>query len=201
MIEKRSLYILKLIINNPNITIQEIQLKSNLTRRQVDYSIESINNWLIANGYSVIDKQIGGKLSFDNNVKAIIKDLLKGNVDYIFNEEERQKIIFFYLYLQYEEISLYNFVDILKVSRGTIAEDLKKVNRDLEPLGIEVKYSRQRGYRLIGEESKILYAMMYSIVEIISYEEEVEKMRGFIHHRLKWMDENIDLVKRSLENN
>lgn len=182
MIEKRSLYILKLIINNPNITIQEIQLKSNLTRRQVDYSIESINNWLIANGYSVIDKQIGGKLSFDNNVKAIIKDLLKGNVDYIFNEEERQKIIFFYLYLQYEEISLYNFVDILKVSRGTIAEDLKKVNRDLEPLGIEVKYSRQRGYRLIGEESKILYAMMYSIVEIISYEEALYITQAFIQN-------------------
>ena len=35
----------------------------------------------------------------------------------------------------------------------------------------------------------------------ISYENDVEEMREFIHHRLKWMDENIDLVKRSLENN
>lgn len=35
----------------------------------------------------------------------------------------------------------------------------------------------------------------------ISYESDLEKMREFIHNRLKWMDENIDLVKRSLENN
>lgn len=171
MIEKRSLYILKLIINNPDITTQEIGLKINLSRRQVDYSIENINNWLTANNYNEIEKKFGGKLFFKNNVKAIIKDLLIGNVEYIFNEEERQRIIFFYLYLQYEEISLFHIADILKVSRGTITDDLKKLNKNLKPLHISVKYSRESGYQFIGEEIDIFYAMIYYIVEIISYEE------------------------------
>lgn len=171
MIQKRSLYILKLIINNPDITIKEIELKTNLSRRQVDYSIENINHWLTTNNYNEIEKQFGGKLYLKNNVKAIIKDLLKGNVEYIFDEEERQKIIFFYLYLHYEEISLPHLMDILKVSRGTINDDLKKLNNSLKPLSVSVKYSRENGYQFIGKEADVLHAMMNYIVEIISYEE------------------------------
>lgn len=171
MIGKRSLYILKLIINNPYITTQEIQLKTNLSRRQVNYSIENINNWLTTNDYNEIEKKFGGKLVLKNNIKAIIKDLLKGNVEYIFDEEERQKIIFFYLYLQYEEISLLHLVDILKVSRGTVTDDLKKLNKNLKFLNISVKYSRENGYQLIGKEIDVFYAMAHYIVEIISYEE------------------------------
>lgn len=171
MIGKRSLYILKIIINNPYITTQEIQLKTNLSRRQVNYSIENINNWLTTNDYNEIEKKFGGKLVLKNNIKAIIKDLLKGNVEYIFDEEERQKIIFFYLYLQYEEISLLHLVDILKVSRGTVTDDLKKLNKNLKFLNISVKYSRENGYQLIGKEIDVFYAMAHYIVEIISYEE------------------------------
>lgn len=171
MIQKRSLNILKLIINNPDITIEEIELKTNLSRRQIDYSIENINHWLVTNKYSEIEKKFGGKLHLSKNVKAIIIDLLKGNVEYIFDEEERQKIIFFYLYLHYEEISLYHLIDILKVSRGTINDDLRKLTINLKPLGITIKYSRENGYELIGEDPQILYAMMHYLVEIISYEE------------------------------
>ena len=173
MIQKRSLYILKRIINNPNLTMRELELKTNLSRRQLDYSIENINHWLTTNNYNEIEKKFGGKLYFKNNVKAIIKDLLKGNVEYIFDEEERQKIIFFYVYLHFddEEISLHHFMDVLKVSRGTINDDLKKLNHQLGSLNLAVKYSRENGYHLVGEKSNILYAMMNYIVEIISYEE------------------------------
>jgi PTS system ascorbate-specific IIA component len=171
MIQKRSLDILKLIINNPDIAMEEIELKTNLSRRQIDYSIENINYWLLKNDYEEIEKKFGGKLFLRNNVKDIIKDLLKGNVEYIFNEEERQKIIFLYLYLNYEEISLYHLMDILEVSRGTINDDLKKLNQKLQYLNISTKYSRENGYELIGEESSISYALMNFIVEIISYEE------------------------------
>ena len=34
-----------------------------------------------------------------------------------------------------------------------------------------MKYSRESGYQFIGEEIDIFYAMIYYIVEIISYEE------------------------------
>lgn len=171
IIQKRSLNILKLIINSPDITIEEIMLKKTLSRRQINYSIENINSWLVANAYGEIERNFGGKLQVRENVKAIINDLLEGNVQYIFDESGRQKIIFFYMYLHYETISLNHLIDILKLSRGTIHDDLKKLTALLEPFGISIQYTRENGYELIGEERQILYVMMNFLVEIISYEE------------------------------
>lgn len=199
MIQKRSLDILKLIINNPDIAMEEIELKTNLSRRQIDYSIENINYWLLKNDYEEIEKKFGGKLFLRNNVKDIIKDLLKGNVEYIFNEEERQKIIFLYLYLNYEEISLYHLMDILEVSRGTINDDLKKLNQKLQYLNISTKYSRENGYELIGEESSISYALMNFIVEIISYEEALYIIQVVVKNDdLKLLDRFQKKIKRSI---
>lgn len=171
MIQKRSLNILKIIINNPDITYEEIELKTNLSKRQIDYTIENINHWLVTNDYSEIEKSFGGKLHLEKNIKAIINDLLKGKVDYIFDELERQKIIFFYLYLNYEEVSLYHLIDILKVSRGTINDDLKKLNNQLVSKNISIKYTREKGYEIVGAELDIFHSMMLYLVEIISFEE------------------------------
>ncbi|MGX7109459.1 BglG family transcription antiterminator [Facklamia miroungae] len=171
MIGKRSLYILKLILNNPDITTHEIQQKTNLSKRQVNYSIDNINQWLTDNHYNAIEKISGGKLILLDNVQDIISDLLKGNIDYVFDEEERQKIIFFYLYLHNQNISLFHLVDLLEVSRGTVTDDLKKLNKKLSSFKLSIKYSRENGYQLIGEETDIFYAMINFIVEVISYEE------------------------------
>ncbi|MGF3196094.1 helix-turn-helix domain-containing protein [Facklamia sp. P13055] len=171
MIGKRSLYILKLILNNPDITTQEIQQKTNLSKRPVNDSIDNINQWLTDNHYNAIEKISAGKLILLDNVQAIISDLLKGNIDYVFDEEERQKIIFFYLYLHNHNISLFHLVDLLEVSRGTVTDDLKKSNKKLSSFKLTIKYSRENGYQLIGDETDVFYALINFAVEVISYEE------------------------------
>ncbi|UUX33753.1 BglG family transcription antiterminator [Fundicoccus culcitae] len=173
MLQKRALEILKLIIGNKDISNEEIQLKMNLTQRQVNYDIDLLNTWLEENGYSTILKMPNGTYQFKNknNLTRILTDIAKGNINYILSEEDRQKIIYLYLYLNYDEISLYHFIDLLEVSRGTVNNDLKKIGEALTMYGVSITYYRDNGYRLIGDEENIRYVMMLIVVEIVSYDQ------------------------------
>lgn len=171
MLQQRSLNILKILMGSQNITIEGLQSKTNLSPRQINYDIDLLNNWLENNRYSKIIKRPGGSFRFENNINDVLEDLSKGNINYILNEKERQKMIFLYIFLNYEMISLYHFMNLLEVSRGTISEDLNKLEKKLHKYNLKIKYSRSKGYQLRGKEEDIQYVMALIIVEIISFEE------------------------------
>ena len=46
MLQQRSLNILELIMGNHNITMKDLEVKTLLTRRQINYDLTRINDWL-----------------------------------------------------------------------------------------------------------------------------------------------------------
>jgi len=171
VLQKRSLNILKIIMGNKNITIEGLQSKTNLSRRQIEYSIGRLNNWLKEKEYYEIIKKPSGRYLFKNNINSVLNDLSKGNIEYVLSETERRKMIYLYLYLNYETISLYHFIDLLEVSRGTVNKDLNKLEETLITDNLTINYSRETGYRIDGKERDIQHLMMLIVVETISFDE------------------------------
>ncbi|KKI86759.1 hypothetical protein WZ76_08670 [Shouchella clausii] len=62
MLQQRSLNILELIMGNHNITMKDLEVKTLLTRRQINYDLTRINDWLLQNKFKEIKKQ--GKEGF-----------------------------------------------------------------------------------------------------------------------------------------
>lgn len=172
MLQQRSLNILKLLMGNKNMTIEGLQTKTELSQRQIRYDIKLINNWLTNNNYSEIIKDTNSHYLFSNNVNDVLKDLAKGNVEYIFNDVERQRIIYLYLFLNYETVSMDHLISLLEVSRGTVNEDLNKLEKKVSQYNISISYTRSKGYRIVGLENDIQYVMMLLIVKIVLFDEE-----------------------------
>lgn len=69
---------------------------------------------------------------------------------------ERQLIVFLMILLEENNTSIYHFQHLLKVSRGTILNDIKSLKEMLENFDIEIKYDRSLGYFLEGNINSML---------------------------------------------
>lgn len=167
MLERRSIDIMETILGNPKITIKELELRTSLTRRKIAYDLEKINYWLKTNNLQEIKKDQQKGLSFPGDANEILSILEKKDIKGTLNEEERKRIIFFYLFMQNEEISLLHLIDVVDVSRGTVNDDLKKLSANLKEYFLEISYSRKNGYYINGNEQDIRNVLIMFIVEII----------------------------------
>lgn len=148
-------------------TTEGLQSKTELSQRQIDYDINLINNWLGSNGYNEVIKDSNGYYQFWNDVNKVLTDLRKENMDYIFNKVERIRIIYLYLYLNFEPISLYHLIELTGASRSTVNDDLNKLKSKLDNFNLAINYSRSDGYQLVGKEESIQYVMMLLVIKTI----------------------------------
>ncbi|MGX7107411.1 BglG family transcription antiterminator [Hutsoniella sourekii] len=171
MLQQRSFYLLKLLMGNKNNSLESLQIKTNLSKRQVEYDLAIINDWLSLHDFSPIRKLNDGTLAFDTNVNDVLNTLSREGMKYIFNEEERRYLIFLYTYITKEFISLRHIVDLLEVSRGTAIDDISQVEALLNKYEISYEYSRKHGYQIKGNEDKIFRVLMKIILELVMVNE------------------------------
>lgn len=96
-----------------------------------------------------------------------------------FTEVDRRSLAILMISLEHEDISVYHLQDALKVSRGTILSDIKKIQRYAIEMGICLKYSRQYGYRFYGDEQVIRLLIHKSVLILIAkeaYSRSVEQL-------------------------
>lgn len=77
MLQQRSLNILEMIMGNNNITIKDLEINTLLTRRQINYDLNSINDWLIKNNFKEIIKHKKEGFIFVNDTNDVLKILSK----------------------------------------------------------------------------------------------------------------------------
>ncbi|MFD1449060.1 BglG family transcription antiterminator [Oceanobacillus profundus] len=151
-LDKRSLSILEEVISNPNISSKELEVKKNLSRRQIKYSIEKVNNWLSDNNYPKVKRLMNGKFLVDRMLMEVFTDNdLLTTENYIPSENERVLLILIIL-LSQGDLSLFHFTNALKVSNVTVLNDMKKAQKKVEAYGLKLVYTRTEGYQLEGEE-------------------------------------------------
>lgn len=126
------------------------------------------------------------ELTLKNDSIQIPKAILKQGVYLLFdkdpqnffiNEEERRYLIYLISFARKEELSIYYFQDIMKVSKNTVLKDIKQLREDLEKKGVALSYTRKEGFYLTGNELKIrsiAYSYLQKLVngtngEILAY--------------------------------
>ena len=72
-LDERGYTVLKTIVNNPAITGKEVEASLQLSRKQLSYAIEKINDYLQDNGMPKIERLRTGKfIAYVRNYQSII---------------------------------------------------------------------------------------------------------------------------------
>ncbi|WP_010648215.1 BglG family transcription antiterminator [Oceanobacillus massiliensis] len=203
VLSDRNKNILKELISYPSIISMDLEKKYDLTRRQLGYSIQKINDWLVSNnlpaiertrnGHFVIDQAVFSKFSSNNE-----NTLAKTN---ILTEDQRVYLIMMMLVSSEEELSLNHFTLELNVSKNTILSDLKEVQRRLDEYELTIRYSRKNGYLIEGKEfqiRKLLINVTYQILQMSNGETRLKELTTINEVQLNEFNHRIERIENTL---
>ncbi|PKG22062.1 BglG family transcription antiterminator [Niallia nealsonii] len=196
-LDERSNTLLKEVIVNPNTSNIKLEKKFNLSRRQVSYSFQKINDWLEGNNYPPIKKTNSGKFIISPVVMKIFAEKVDENRhnQYIPSEKERAQLIILLIINNDNDLSLFHFTSALKVSKNTILRDLKTVQKIIEPYHLAISYSRSNGYELAGKEWNIRKLAIDVLQNMLS----MYHAEAHILDCLNVRSEEIQAVKKQME--
>jgi transcriptional antiterminator/mannitol/fructose-specific phosphotransferase system IIA component (Ntr-type) len=134
-----------------------LEKKYNLTRRQLGYSINKMNEWLMTKDLPVIERTRQGHFIIDQEVfTSLTGDEKEPSITTaVLPEKQRVYLIILMLLSYEEELSLNHFTSELAVSKNTILSDMKQVQSFLDEHHLLIRYSRKSGYVLEGKEFQI----------------------------------------------
>lgn len=218
-LDERSDRLLQELLRSPNITNAKLQEKFGLTRRQVEYSIQKINNWLEEQTYPTIGRSASGLFSISPELFQLISDKEYQQADfYIPSENERASMIILMLMTMTEELSLNHFISELEVSKNTVLSDLKLAQSIIDGDNLQIRYTRLHGYLIEGDEWNKRSAMITAAERIMeSYGgetylkrlmhvelAEIQKLRGQLeevekHLNLHFIDSKMKILPYILQ--
>ncbi|UOF90403.1 BglG family transcription antiterminator [Fodinisporobacter ferrooxydans] len=154
MLDDRSSSLLREILMSPGLKSCVLEKKVKLTRRQINYSIDKINDWLVRNNLPTIKKNRQGIFLVDSVLYERFPELSPDSsvYEYYPTEKERSDLLLLYLLSRTEELSLLHLTSALRVSKNTVLNDLKFAQQTILSYQLEINYTRQNGYYIGGEE-------------------------------------------------
>ncbi|WP_099302259.1 BglG family transcription antiterminator [Bacillus sp. Marseille-P3800] len=189
----RSQKILNEIISNRQITSGVIEKKYELSRRQLGYTIQKINEWLgsedlpeierTRQGHFIVDQSVFSKLSRQPADASVVTQ-----EQGFLTEEQRSHYLLFMLLANKEELSLFHFQSELGYSKNTILNDLKRVQERLNEFNLDIYYSRRDGYLLQGKELNIRKLLIHLVDLAIHSNQET-----------MWLEEVANIEKDEIE--
>ncbi|WP_035052375.1 BglG family transcription antiterminator [Carnobacterium pleistocenium] len=201
-LDERGNKLLEEVLRNPSITNKKLQEDFSLSRRQVDYSFKKINEWLKDQGKKEIQK-VNGQYrinSRDLELFEIKREASQFN-SYIPSEKERSYLIVILILLRNEELSLNHFIYDLEVSKNTVLQDMKAVQKILDLFDLRIVYSRSEGYHFEGSEwdkrSVMLEAIKY-ILDSFGGEIFLQKFMKINHERITSLQNSIMKIEKQL---
>ncbi|MBM7837147.1 transcriptional antiterminator/mannitol/fructose-specific phosphotransferase system IIA component (Ntr-type) [Alkalihalobacillus xiaoxiensis] len=200
----RSQKILNEIASNRQITSGTLEQKYKLTRRQLGYTIEKINDWLQAEGLAEIERTRQGRFIVDQSVfsKLVREDVPVQKTEQGFlTEEQRVHLILFMLLTSEEELSLLHFHSELGYSKNTVLNDLKQVQVFVDAFELTVRYSRRSGYLLEGKELQIRKLLIYLVESALQMQDgqaHIEKIATVVASEVQDFQKRIERVEEKL---
>jgi transcriptional antiterminator/mannitol/fructose-specific phosphotransferase system IIA component (Ntr-type) len=181
MWDKRGSSLIQRLLKNPSITTIELSELSNLSKRQVTYALQKINDKLKTLALPEIQRDKKGHFIIDDVTRQwLVKHLSKNSLeinqeqhilsfamDY-YDEYSRRNMLLIMMIAHCEDMHLENLQSKLCVSKNTILNDLKKISLYLND-GLSIAHSRLSGYGLVGDEWLILQLLL----RVLNNEEKV----------------------------
>ena len=168
--QKQIIQILTKSTSKNPITISTIAESLNISSRTVLREMPKIEEWLDENGFNFIKKPGVGLIIDENleNQQLILELLEVENIQKEYTKEERKRIILGELLVNKEPLKLFYFTNQLKVSEGTLSNDLDGVEAWLKEFDIKLIRKQGLGIYLEGNENnyrKVLADILYKTLD------------------------------------
>lgn len=170
-IGQRNCLILKEIVNHSaSVTGKDLEAKLHLSRKQLEYGITRINEYLEEQQLPILERVNNGRILIPNEVieQLDFNRLEQENQDVWLSKEEREDIIQLMLLTKQQELSLQHFISELKASKNTVLADLKRLKDEMPGSSLQLTYSREKGYRLEGREYDLRQRLFLILRNILS---------------------------------
>ncbi|WP_265459383.1 BglG family transcription antiterminator [Enterococcus sp. HY326] len=199
MMDNQDLVILHEITFRNERTIENLETKLAMSKRQITYALKKVNELLNENSQEEICTS-GSKLLISTASENFLQNyLLKSSIfeEIYHSKKNRQLMILLILSCSLEFLSLDHLIIMLDASRSTVLNDLKDIKILLAENNLEVTYSRKRGYYLLGNEENIRYALMQIVLKCLNEDHGELFLENFI---FKYLEINsLDFEEKILE--
>ncbi|MFD1334402.1 BglG family transcription antiterminator [Oceanobacillus iheyensis] len=198
MLGEREEQILNELIKDTSITSSKLADKYDLSRRQLGYTFQKINNWLTESQLPEIERTRKGQFIIDQSIlTATVTSKVSpiSNREVILSEVDRVKFLLIMILGGKEPLSLAHFTSQLSISKNTVLNDMKQAQNHLNAYQLEIQYSRKDGYQIEGDEFQARKVMIWLANDIILHSDEKEKL----HEALQLEGSLLEQFHRRLE--
>lgn len=185
------------MIKNPKIKGKDLESMFNISRRQLGYRIQKLNDWFKEHDYPEIERTSQGYFIVDDTIKDFLNVPIESpnqKNEQVYTAYQRAHLILLMLFSEEEGLSLNHFSIDLEVSKNTILNDIKKLKELLQPYEVNLQYSRINGYYLAGNEFEIRRLLMKLIDKVFT----MHIAQSDIVSSLRIIDEKIDLIHKQI---
>jgi transcriptional antiterminator/mannitol/fructose-specific phosphotransferase system IIA component (Ntr-type) len=135
----------------------------------VNYDLQKINDWLFGRNLPLIQNKRAHGFTVDEETKDIISGTLSKVKlqEFIPSPMLRNDMMLVKIFMKNDYLSVNHFISSFKVSRNTVLTYIQKVRSEAEQIGISLKYSRQEGYWLDGDEMDIRTLILSSLARVV----------------------------------
>ncbi|WP_309090717.1 BglG family transcription antiterminator [Domibacillus sp.] len=168
-LDERSASLLKLLQHSPIWKMNDLEEKTGLTRRQIQYGFGKINDWLCFNGHEEIQYSRRVGYSLPKGLQLKEQEIRFSKKVYAFSEEDREKIYYFMILLSKDPLSVYHFQSLMGVSRNTVLSDIQRLKENAKARGLEIFYSKQDGYISKGTVRQKRYVIERLVHEVLHH--------------------------------
>ena len=203
-LDERSAGLLKLLQHSSIPSMNEMEQQTGLTRRQIQYSLGKVNDWLESNGYAPVHykRDLGYFLSDQIADASITVKLTKRS--YIFSEKDREQVIYLMILLSQEALSVFHFQSATGVSRNTVLNDLQRLKEQAQEMGLAIRYSKQSGYVITGNSRVKRFVIEQLLHEVLNSPNsqmitqciwsEFDERITAVHDQLENMEQQLGIV-------
>lgn len=158
MLDKRSTEILRHLAYTPATDSRQLMKEFQLSRNQLNYSIQKINKWAAEQSYPLITRSREGEFIVPREIRSgVINDRVSKKVstdEVTLTEPQRLDLMFLMIMMNDSYLSLDHFVLEMSISKNTALRSLNQLRQTL-PENIQINYSRYSGYEFVGKEWEI----------------------------------------------
>ena len=203
-LDSRSYMIFQEIVDNSSATGKGLEEKFHLTRKQLSYIVDKINDYLRDNGHPEIKRLKTGYFMVPGPVAEhySAKEAAITKSSYTYSDEERAYWIELRLLCHEDELSTYHFTEELQISKNTLLSDFKKVQERVNRFSLELAYNRKEGYRLYGSEyhkRELLTHALRKLLNMPGGEENLNRIYGIRKEGVKELRANIEEIENKLQ--
>ena len=173
----------RLVVSKKRMSVDEICEALGLSRRQVLYRLEKINQ--ILSSHKVPPVVVGHVLVVDPVTREALLAACQGHArlhEYEFTPAQRQLVLYLMLFEGRDRLILQDFMEALDVSRNTVLADLKQLRQSLEAADIQLVSDRRRGYQLRGEETALRSRLIREVMQEITAIADVQLFDLFLEN-------------------